>query len=628
MTSQKQLPQLLYGVPDVFNPLCSFGKTNWWEERSPSGSECSDTSNITPLASSSSTPLSGSVHDLAGACGQTQTIQNIAHLAPGSHWGSAIPAAGTAAGAMMLAQTSIHKLPEFAVPLQPKLLKQINSFATKEDLLQFISTCHVLLDQINLVTCVYRLARMYCNIRSPEERQMWTAELSSNTTFQLLLRTIQSQMLHAQLQLMHHEGVKGLDARCVSNLIWAIIKLEVATEPGCLGFELVHNVSPLVIHFLPTSSSQGLANLMWAYSKMPIPPTQVMMVITAEMAKRLDQNHVAPEFDAQALSNSVWALAHTRSKLSELDDVAGTPGSVMHFLLGVAACVVRMLGTLRTRVDPMQLQSSMLDSERRFSCQALVNIVWSFASMLGDECNKAPIINQMFRTIRHEAILRLRATATALQSNQQWIYRLQGGFNEQALSNIVYAYDKAEMLDKDLLQWVFTVATFRLEKGNGMPTFKPQELCTLLRAAQLQISQPWPFLDKLFKIVMGSPHIIESWSKQELSELERAFTLLHKYSAPLLVQQQQQAQRIALVQPQHAVQIAYHCAPLNGVIATVPASLLGSSLPQVTTVTTGELAAIQQLQLYFQQQQQQQQQQQLATLAASSLQHLSLGAFN
>lgn len=78
--------------------------------------------------------------------------------------------------------------------------------------------------------------------------------------------TIQSHMLHAQLLLIRYEDVKGLDARCVSNIIWAVIKLELAVEPSSLGSQLILNASPLVIKFLPQSSSQVLR---WAGSKFP-----------------------------------------------------------------------------------------------------------------------------------------------------------------------------------------------------------------------------------------------------------------------------------------------------------------------------------------------------------------------
>lgn len=51
---------------------------------------------------------------------------------------------------------------------------------------------------------------------------------------------------------------------------------------------------------------------------------------------------------------------------------------------------------------------------------------------------------------------------------------MPGGFNEQALSNVVYAYEKAGMLDRELLQWVFSVASLRLDRRDAPPSFKPQ----------------------------------------------------------------------------------------------------------------------------------------------------------
>jgi hypothetical protein len=52
----------------------------------------------------------------------------------------------------------------------------------------------------------------------------------------------------------------------------------------------------------------------------------------------------------------------------------------------------------------------------------------------------------------------------------------------QALSNIVYAYDKANCLDRELLQWVFNVAAFRLDHmelvGSPHLSFKPQVCIT------------------------------------------------------------------------------------------------------------------------------------------------------
>ena len=71
--------------------------------------------------------------------------------------------------------------------VQPKLLKQINTYKTKEELLALVSICHGLLDPINLVTCVYRLARMYAAIRNPSVRGRWSTELKGDAVFVQLI---------------------------------------------------------------------------------------------------------------------------------------------------------------------------------------------------------------------------------------------------------------------------------------------------------------------------------------------------------------------------------------------------------------------------------------------------------
>lgn len=69
--------------------------------------------------------------------------------------------------------------------------------------------------------------------------------------------TIQGHMYRAQLELIQKGGIKGLNAHCVSNLIWAIVKLDVASDPLGPGYELIRNSSSLVMYFLSTSSSQA-----------------------------------------------------------------------------------------------------------------------------------------------------------------------------------------------------------------------------------------------------------------------------------------------------------------------------------------------------------------------------------
>lgn len=117
-------------------------------------------------------------------------------------------------------------------------------------------------------------------------------------------------------------------------------------------------------------TAQGLANLLWAYSKMPVPLVHVIMLIIEEMCARLESDQA--EFDAQALSNSIWALAHVRGRVLDLDDRVGGPGMSVRFMLGIASCTLSMLRGLRTAAinsDSANVPACMADAERQFSCQ-------------------------------------------------------------------------------------------------------------------------------------------------------------------------------------------------------------------------------------------------------------------
>jgi hypothetical protein len=50
---------------------------------------------------------------------------------------------------------------------------------------------------------------------------------------------------------------------------------------------------------------QGLANLLWSYSKMELPPLDVMMAIVKQMTELLCQPTSAASFDAQV---SPWSI--------------------------------------------------------------------------------------------------------------------------------------------------------------------------------------------------------------------------------------------------------------------------------------------------------------------------------
>ncbi len=79
-------------------------------------------------------------------------------------------------------------------------------------------------------------------------------------------------------------------------------------------------------------------------------------------------------------------------------------------------------------------------------------------------------------------LCRLHATGNLLRAGRPLpTHASGGGFNEQALSNVVFAFDKAGLLRKELLEHVFMVAALRLMQtdGSSQLVFKPQVRCVI-----------------------------------------------------------------------------------------------------------------------------------------------------
>lgn len=68
---------------------------------------------------------------------------------------------------------------------------------------------------------------------------------------------------------------------------------------------------------------QGLANLLWSYAKMTVPPVEVMMIIVNRMTELLQERDAPSHFDAQVCKGvSVWMAC------SGIDPVVCTRHSV------------------------------------------------------------------------------------------------------------------------------------------------------------------------------------------------------------------------------------------------------------------------------------------------------------
>lgn len=80
--------------------------------------------------------------------------------------------------------TPVHTL----IPdIHDTLITTLSCPVSQEDLLCYVSQYHTRLDAINLVTSVYRLAKMFGHIRIPEHRAVWKQELIRSHTFIVLL---------------------------------------------------------------------------------------------------------------------------------------------------------------------------------------------------------------------------------------------------------------------------------------------------------------------------------------------------------------------------------------------------------------------------------------------------------
>lgn len=239
--------------------------------------------------------------------------------------------------------------------------------------------------------------------------------------------------------------------------------------------------------------------MLWAYSKLPATSMALMDVITRLVVCITQQLKAGAgtgnrHFDAQALSNSVWAIAHLKGRGV---DVEPTAPVLLGFVEALSQAAGSMLSSMQQRADLGNLQvcvSFLCGSENNFSCQvrgclrlwaqghmprgstdvsgnrslifrrlhlralgwgaearvptaypllscktanscaqALVNIAWSLATLLGPTCGSHSAIRQLFNLIHTESVNRLHASVQLLRAGRPLPYfGASGGFNEQA----------------------------------------------------------------------------------------------------------------------------------------------------------------------------------------------------
>ncbi|MEW5313950.1 MAG: hypothetical protein WDW38_005480 [Sanguina aurantia] len=474
------------------------------------------TSRRAPTAAVAAAPISVPIpfHNIVNLSRTTSTA-STEFLQP-----LAAPASGLSSNGLSSTQIAAS-----AMPLQPKLLRTMLGFKSPATLLHWISANLSVLDSINLVSALYRIARMFTDVRDSGEREALKQQLLQSSALQLLLRTILGHVLA-----MSRAPQAELEIRTLVNLVWSVVKLELANDPFSLGFELLHSSAPRVILLLPGCSAQGVGNLLWAYSKLEKQPEKVMLALVVHITDTLVANPAA--LDAQALSNSVWALAHNECKLAlSIDEDSHTTAhtygqKTRNFLNATANGANELLHKLRAHRTSNGCAAVLAQAEHQFSGQALSNIAWSIATLLSDSIDSLPCLAFLMHNIKREALIRLRATTAALNEGT-WLYKLPGGMNEQALSNLAFAFNKTGLLDADLLNALLCVGEQHLLRPDrSKPAFKPSQLTQLLQVAMSPLAKPQPFLKAVATVLNRHAQLFRYWTTSELQDLESALLLL------------------------------------------------------------------------------------------------------
>jgi len=165
-----------------------------------------------------------------------------------------------------------------------------------------------------------------------------------------------------------------------------------------------------------TSRPQGLANTLWSFAKLNDPPLGAVRCLVTHMTGVLRSSRSSASlaatggnmaFDAQALANAAWALAHWHSR--GLNGPLEPHSSTL--LETVADAASEMLRVLRDgfRYRPTSghdSQRALASMEGRFSCASLAHMAWAYGSFLGEALPRVEPAARLFACIRDEAVCR------------------------------------------------------------------------------------------------------------------------------------------------------------------------------------------------------------------------------
>ncbi|KAL4859186.1 putative aldo-keto reductase 2 [Chlorella vulgaris] len=223
-----------------------------------------------------------------------------------------------------------------------------------------------------------------------------------------------------------------LGAQALSNIIYSLASM--AAQPD---YELLRVVAKAIVWQVGEFKPQGLANTIWGLGKLGV------KVTTHEVRSMVD-----------ALCGEVTAqLTHSRHKGNFAPQ---NVSNVLHGIVNIGYCPsAEMLSAL------VQSANSQL---RHFGPQELTNMVWALSQLFRSKAPFGPDTDALLTRIPDELAL--------MFGDRQWRRRMK----PQTLSNLAMAYAHLRRRPQLLMTMLMKEALPLL------PTFKPQELSTMLWA--------------------------------------------------------------------------------------------------------------------------------------------------
>lgn len=458
--------------------------------------------------------------------------------------------------------------------------RQLSRVAEKGDvagLLEAVSAHLPEMNGINLATAFHRLAKL----TSAADKEL--EHLKRHAVFQRLFQAVVEHLLghslrhpdrSSQAQVDSSAAAGEMPVQCTSIVCWSCATLQLRHKP------LLMAIAEISARHLNEFKPYELSNLLWAYAKLSLSPSDLLANVTARLLRRREgefkvqclstivwsfatlkrRNLVvfasiakelsahAQELKPQEISNTLWAFAKSRCAHAELfsalGDAAVEEPKIWSFKpqelsnsIWAFATVGLQHPTLFTKVEAASIRK-----RHEMVPQNIANILWAFAKL------QISSWSRLFSSLLEVSVVKLHQHKPQELSAVIWAAaqccpgcssffdaaaaccagRLQE-FSANALANLVKAVSMVKISNPQ-----FLVSLLR-ESLTRLPQFKPLAVCNLLRGATAAT------LNEAFAghveqidgaIISICEHLAPRVDELQPSELQELSATLHMRSAP------------------------------------------------------------------------------------------------